>query len=252
MPTPELASQLAGLVPEYVAPQYDGEPDDHFRLRETSGTWSLDANEGTGEYTSLGEAITAAEYLVVLHLLLLSGHIVQLHAAGAVVQDRAVLVMGYSGAGKTSLALHWSLHGHPVLGDDIVFIDDEGLAVPFKRLFNVDPARLTAAGATPDPTLVWPADEQRVYWNPQSAGGWAGPAPIHTVAVVRREPDHPLVVQEISKPEALTLMLGSLMPSSLAAGDCFDRLAGVAAGARTLSVVFGDAGEAAAALASIT
>ena len=60
MPTPELASQLAGHVPEYVAPQYDGEPDDHFRLRETSGTWSLDVDhpESDGLRARLNVTVT--------------------------------------------------------------------------------------------------------------------------------------------------------------------------------------------------
>ena len=250
VPSPERASEIARMLPEYVVPGYSGDPEEHLHLREDSDGWILEAKQGTAVYSSLTDAITAAEHLVVLNLLLLSAHVAQVHAAGAATGNGAVLAIGKSGAGKSSIAVQWSLQGYPAYGDDIVFIDDEWRAAPFKRLFKANPSLLRELGEVVDPTLERFSDDEGAYWDPRAAAGWAEPTPIATIAIVQHEPDHRLEIDEIPKTEALRLMLGSLMPSSLTPAHCFDRLAAAAAEARTLRVVFGNAGEAAAALAT--
>lgn len=68
-----------------------------------------------------------------------------LHASAVVVGGRAVVLLGTSGAGKTSVALHLAAHGAPFLTDDVAAIEPrgDGVAVhPGVRLANVAPAEL--------------------------------------------------------------------------------------------------------------
>lgn len=52
-----------------------------------------------------------------------------LHAGGVVLDDRAVLVMGASGAGKSSLALHLAARGGAFLTDDVAALEPSGTGV---------------------------------------------------------------------------------------------------------------------------
>lgn len=248
LPTADLAPAIEGLLPSYATSP--GESYDvRFGLHQAEHSWHLETDgRRTEAFASLADAVNAIEHLITLQLLALASDVPQLHAAGAVVDDRAVLAIGESGAGKTSLALRWCLAGLPVLGDDIVLLDEEGRAVPFKRLFNVDPTRLAANDVTPDPTLDWLADPESAYFDPRRGGGWAAPAAVGTVAMVHFAPSHDLEIAELPRARALTLLLASLMPSGKQSDTCFDRMLAIVRDARTVSVVFGDAARAAEAL----
>ena len=63
-----------------------------------------------------------------------------LHAAGTVVSSRALVALGSSGAGKSSLALAWSLAGYPLLGDDAVLLAADG------RVYLTERVDLTRVG----------------------------------------------------------------------------------------------------------
>jgi len=55
--------------------------------------------------------------------------VLPLHAACVGVRDRAVLLLGESGAGKSTAALHCMLAGVGVLAEDVVFVEPRRLTV---------------------------------------------------------------------------------------------------------------------------
>ena len=201
---------------------------------------------------TLNQALEAIEYLVSVRLLSLSARTPQLHAAGAVASGDAILALGDAGAGKTSVAVCWSRRGHRVLGDDVVLLDEQGFAMPFKRLFRVSREMLPRLGVEPDPAFPLSADEDHARYDPGSDAAWAAqPAPIRVVALIRHQPDADVHFKELAKPEALTLLTSSLMPTGAPATDCFEQLASIAAAARAIELTFGSADEAAAALTDL-
>lgn len=80
---------------------------------------------------------------------LLSGH-ETLHASAVVVDGAARVVMGASGAGKTSVALHMAARGARLLADDVVALRMNGasvLAHPGPALVSLDTAQVRALPA---------------------------------------------------------------------------------------------------------
>lgn len=76
-----------------------------------------------------------------------------LHAAGVVADGRAILVMGASGAGKSSLALHLAARGAAFLADDVAALESAGdgvLAHPGPPLAIVDERELVGLPAPAD------------------------------------------------------------------------------------------------------
>jgi hypothetical protein len=250
--SPDIAAHVARIFPSVARPLEDGGADEVWSLRRADGQWLIEPPALPVErFAQWDEALEAIEFLVTSRLLALHPDRAQLHAAGAVPRGRAVLAIGQSGAGKSSIALHWSLAGMPVLGDDVVLLDHEDRAVAFPRLFTVHRARLADAGATPDATLQWgPADDE-VRYDPRTGGGWAEPAEIGVVAMLSRVAGAPLAVDSVPATEVLNLLVGSLHPTGLGPEPCFERLARIARRARGVRVGFGEARQAAEALAAL-
>lgn len=66
-------------------------------------------------------------------------HFIHLHASGLTMNRKAILLVGPSGAGKTSLALSLLLQGWEALSDEVLLIDKEYNKVwPLPRSFHVD------------------------------------------------------------------------------------------------------------------
>lgn len=247
-PDTEIAALVARLLSPYATSL--GPVDELWRLEQRDGQWWVESELASPDtFPTLPEALEALEYLITLRLLQHSDRIAHLHAGGVVRDGEAVLVLGDSGAGKTSMAFHWSLSGLPVLSDDIVFIDHQAHAIPFKRLFSVDPSRFRVVGRTPDAALQLGATDENLWFDPASCGAWAEPAPVGTVALIRFDPGVDLTVEPLSTAETLSLLLASLMDGGIAPEVAIDRLATLARRARTLRVTFNDSAAAAAALA---
>ena len=77
---------------------------------------------------------SAAVYLqgLVLSIALYLRGLTCLHASAVLIDNQAVIFAGDAGAGKSSLAASFALHGYPVLSDDIVALlpGEEGFVVP--------------------------------------------------------------------------------------------------------------------------
>jgi hypothetical protein len=250
-PSPAIAQEVARVFPAATRPLAGA--DEVWTLREEREAWIIEPPALPVErFATLSHALDAIEFLVASRLLVLHAPVPQLHAAGAVPRDQAVLAIGESGAGKSSVALHWSRSGIPVLGDDAVFLAERARAIAFPRLFSVDRARLASAGTTPDPALQWGTPDDEVRYDPASGGGWAPPAPIGLIAFLERRPQGPPVAERLPKSRALSLLAGALLPTGCGPDRCFDLLVGVAERARAVQLTFSDSGEAARELAALT
>ena len=248
-PNEETTKAVAGLLPAYASPRR-ATATECWRISDREGAWSIEGYRAPPDtFTSRDEALDALEYLIVLRLLHHADRIAHVHASGAVRNGEAMLALGNSGAGKTSIAFHWSLSGLPVLSDDVVFVDHEAAALPFKRLFSVDPRQFHAAGLEPDRTPQIGIGDEHMWFDPASHGRWGDRAPVGTLAFIRYDSSTELSIEPLPTPEALSLLLASVMDSGLSPEAAIDRLANVVKRARTVRVTFNDSAVAAAALA---
>ena len=174
-----------------------------------------------------------------------------IHSSGAVVDGRAVLALGESGAGKSSLAVSLISRGHRTLGDDTVFVSPTAMAVPFKRLLKVVPAVLAEMDIDPTSTVHWDPDWPEAWYDPREGAGWAPEAPIAVLALVGYAPKSPIRVTPIPSAEALSVLIGSVLSTGLSAGDSFDTLLKVVEGAQAYRMEFPSAIEGADALVSL-
>jgi len=245
-PTPEIARRAADLIPEYSVPLDRHPLDDALHLQEEDGHWSIRSQQTQPErFASVSSALETAEFLISVRLLTLVSHLPHLHAAGAVVDGKAILALGEAGAGKTSLALHWCMTGHPVLGDDVVFLDELGQAQPFKRLFSTDRRRLEHYGTRPDSRNDPAGGSDEVWFDPTSAAGWADPAPVCLLGLIRYDPGTPFQMREMRRAETLNVLAASILPTGMAPGRCFDQLTRIASRAKAVEIAFDDSARAA-------
>ena len=87
--------------------------------------------------------IEQLEWTILLALLAAQDHFLQLHAAGLVINDRGLLLVGASGSGKSTQALSLLLAGWRCLSDEIILLEPGcGKAWPFPRSFHAKAATL--------------------------------------------------------------------------------------------------------------
>jgi hypothetical protein len=196
---------------------------------------------------STSDAIAAYEFAVTNNLLRGCDH-VQIHSSGSVLNDRAVLALGASGAGKSSLALAWLAAGYPTLGDDVVHLAADGRALPFKRLFKVSPEMLQLVGIDPATTPFWNAECEEAWYDPDDAAGWADTAQVELVALCRRQVGARLSVRPVDRTAGLNALMHSLMETCRCAENSLDILVEVVKHARVVEVTFESALPAAAAI----
>lgn len=199
---------------------------------------------------SLAAALGPLEWALTCELLAASGHLVQIHAAGCTLGGRAIVMLGPSGVGKSTLAYLWSRAGIPLLGDDVVCVDRSALLQPFKRLFKLDPAAVIRAGATLEDTPLWAAESDEAWYDPVAGAGWAQPAPLAAVLLARRRVDAPATFRPLTKVDALAALMASVIPTGLTGGAAFEVLASAIQSARAFAVE-GEAPSSVAALGAL-
>ena len=202
---------------------------------------------------SPGEAIAALELALARTLLRDQAHRVQLHAAGARIGETGVVALGSAGAGKSSLALSWSLDGHPLLGDDAVLVDGEGRARPFRRLVKADVERLSEHGIRPEETHAWEPGWREAWFDPGPAGGWCREAcRVGLVALLERRdggPGDTVEATRLPAPDALAALLESALPSGLTGAASVDPLRRLLDGCRSVRLSYASSRDAARFLA---
>ncbi len=195
------------------------------------------------------DALVTLEHLVTGALLQACGHLTQIHASGAVVEGEAVIALGGSSAGKSSLALAWTLSGYPSLGDDVVLVDGDGMARPFPRHFKLDPELLRSYGLDPESTPFWNPTTQEAWFTPDGISGWAVPAPLGLVALCRRSAGAKLAISRLSRAAGVNALLHSLLDTGLDARSSFQRIVDALQRAAVVEVRFASSREAASAIA---
>lgn len=237
------------LLPGYLVPGAE-RPPLWYRCRRTAKTWVVEDPRAGNRRTfrSAADAWDAIEYLVSWHLLRANASVPQVHAAGAVTSRGAVLALGQSGGGKSSIALHWSMNGLRVLGDDVVLLEGARIA-PFKRLFSVSPTRLARYPVTTSPLFDSLSDDEDAWYDPARHGGagWAEPAPAVRIGVVEFVADlgARIEVEPLGAPALLNHLSASLLPGGAPSTACFDHLVSIARRAEGMILRFGEAGLAA-------
>jgi hypothetical protein len=199
--------------------------------------------------TSRTDALAVLEHALTDALLHACRGVTQLHAAGAVVGGKAVIALGGSGAGKSSLALAWTMSGYRSLGDDVVLLDGTGTARPFPRHFKLDPDVLRSCGVDPETTPFWDSATQEAWFTPAEASGWAEPAPIGLVALCRRSAGARQSIERLSALDGVNALLHSVMQTGLDAASSFQPIVDALERAEVVEVRFGSSAKAASAIA---
>lgn len=207
-------------------------------VERTAGGYLLHPSGGQAG-TPPDDLLPAFEWALTQRLLDRETCCVHLHAAGAVDGQGAVLALGATGAGKSTLALHWSVAGLPVLGDDTVLVDATGRAHPFPRLFKIDPAGAQAAGLALDATPWWTPGGTEAWYDPADRSGWAEAAPVRLVVVLRYVAGARLRAVPLSRAEGLGALLQSRQVTGRRGAAAFEALASAVAGARVVGVTHG-------------
>lgn len=245
---PEVAERLRPLIPD-AQPADAGSAADVV-VQATSTGWRVDGpGQPTRTPATLEETLVAVEwYVAEARLAAVRDHL-QLHAAGCVSNDGAIVAVGPSGRGKSSLALAWSLAGHPLLSDDTLIVAPDGRVHGLPRTAKLATTLAAELGVDVERTVGWETGNDEVWFDAASAGGWGHPAPVRRLAIVRWEPGATTSVRPLARVEALREVLVTRMVSGAAGAAAFAQAAAVVEGAETVAVCFGNARDAAARLA---
>lgn len=245
----EAAGPVRRLFPALCVEPRPGEGP-HFRVAGWGPGLRLGTEDGgTEEYDGLPGLLAALEFRLLERLLAPLGDWVHLHAAGALVQGRAVLAVGRSGAGKSSIALAWSRMGLPVLADDLILVGPGGRVRGFPRLAKVDRERLAEQGLSLEDTVAPVADHPQAWVDLHRDVPWPrATVPVALVAEVaydgsgsRSSPLGPSAL--------LQRLMANLLVTGLRGSEALDRLVPLAEEARGVTTRFDRAAEAARLLA---
>lgn len=210
-----LARRLAQLLRHFPVPAEEQEATHRFRVvyAPEAGCWQLyRGDERISFATSDAELLALVEWFVIQAGVESCAEAHLIHAAALTRDGATLLIVGLSGAGKTTLTLGLVARGWLPYGDDISPLERTTLQVlPFPRWFHVDDATRALAAGTPS-----------VRWV-RSLPGYAVPrrwarrtARPTTIVVVERDLTLPAGARPLLRAEAagaiLSATLRSLVP----------------------------------------
>lgn len=204
-----------------------------------------DGTTGPRSFRSLSRALSVLEHQATLRLLETFRAHAFLHAGGVRPGEGAVLLVGPSGSGKSSLVLAASVAGVPVLSDDCVLVDASGRVRGLTRLLKVHRRQMRLHGLSEADTVAPDPRVPEVWWDPARSGGWAtGWGAVRVVARIHREAGRstPLLVP-LARSEGVRLLLDNLLAGGIGQEESLDRLLGVARGADFVDLRFALAGQ---------
>lgn len=250
---PQLRELAEALYSGAAAEQ--GEPAIRFTLtHRPRGFALLQDGARAGAAPTLAGLFQEAEWALTEAALLRLGHFFQLHAGAVAGQSSAWLLVGPPESGKTSLALALAARGHALLTDEIALVDPRCLRVtPFGRDLIVRPGTLTLFPSLAPRVPPFKRSPDGLYLSPGLAGE---PPPRESMPIGQ------LVFPRLRLGSGVELRpLGAaeaarrLLEQALNLGDWeaagMDLVGRLAEGFPALELVFGDAREAAEALAEV-
>ena len=165
---------------------------------------------------------------------------IAIHSAAVGKDGRAIVVVGESGAGKTTLSLQLASDGWGYLTDDVVVLDPRGRLLPFPKPLGIKDADRYTHFERHFAGLVWPPPPTDLFLIPPRALGWIDPNEAHEVVAVvflQRGRDGMVIMEEVSAGRTLADLGPYSRPidsSSLAV------LGAICAGARCARLVSDD------------
>lgn len=166
------------------------------------------------------------------------GHLV-LHGNAFAVAAGAAVVVGRSGAGKSTLAAELDRRGHQVLSDDVVPIDDEGLALPGYPRIKLWEDAVERLGRRTDELERITASHAKFH-VPVSRGVLS-PVPAHWIYVLDTHDGTTLELEHVSGSACFDLLSAHTYRRELASGAAeswqhLQRCAALASRARIVRV----------------
>lgn len=199
--------------------------------------------------------LTRVEHGITVFLLQQLHRLTHLHAAGAVLPGgagggRALVALGASGTGKSSVALAWAREGLALLGDDVILLGEGGLLHPFPRPPKAPLGLLEAAGVSGVEPAGAVDGRPEAWWDAEQTTGWAaGPGRAAALAVlVREESRRSAEARPLGAAEALPHLFDALLDTGTPPAASLARLTDLLGAAPAWEVRFGDAGDAARAI----
>ena len=251
---PALSEAARRLFPAYEVPQPKLVDADHVSVTVTRKRGEhviISPDAPPVSCRSRMDALVALEFALSRTLAASFSDHVHLHASGAVVDGRAVIALGRSGAGKSSLAASMLARGFRTLGDDTVFLNSRCFVEPFKRLMKLSTEVLEELGVAPESTIHWDREWPEAWLDPVDGPGWAEEAPVAVIVLAQHDPAASMSLEPVTSSDALNALLHSVMISGMPAGTGFDRLLHVAESAKTFWLRFRSSVEAAELLSSM-
>ncbi|MGI9629236.1 MAG: hypothetical protein ACR2QM_20605 [Longimicrobiales bacterium] len=242
------AEVVGDLFPHYVVDPAPAQRAGPSITIELEGGAYVVSSGGTSEVALRSELPTVLEHVVTGTLLDGADGFVHLHAAGTVRNGKATLVLGDSGSGKSSTAAAWSTAGHPVLGDDVVFLDRSLRVHPFRKPLKVVVERATQLGISPERTPYWEAGSSEAWYDPAQGGGWADAAPVDTLAFLNRTTEDATRIDALTPAQCIQRIVGQFMRSGGRPAEWIESLFELSEQVRCVEVTFSDSQDAAAAL----
>lgn len=196
---------LSGFSPHHPAPGARR----YALTREDRGGWSVAAHTAPATHcVALTDALIALEWHLVTDMLAGRRDCFHLHGAALCAPSgtASILILGASGAGKTTLALALMARGFLPFADDVIVVDPDALAPrTFRRAFHVDRStRALVEGLRHAPS--WQSDGMpEGYFMPSQ---WAeATAPVRRVFFPTVRPGEAPAVSALSIAEAAATLL---------------------------------------------
>jgi hypothetical protein len=226
-----------------------GKSEDTFEVVEIDGSVGIFHNKTSVVRCTLNELMPTLKFHITEQILLRSFPDVAFHAACLLSGEKAVLVSGRPGAGKTTLALHLMEAGFAYAADDIVLIEPDGRA----RGVLFAPALKPGAWAMIEklrPDLGESAvhnrpDGKRVRYLNVPRNARNGSATVGWIIFIKRAPNISAKFTPLGQLETISrLIQASYSPSGKLTAQTFHAMKRSLAGAVSLELRYSNADQA--------
>lgn len=244
---PEVATSCAGpALHEPLIVEWDGDSTYVMHGITSADDAAWPSQERRAKGVGWSPLVEHLEHVLANRLLAAHSEALHLHAGGVCLDGAGVLLLGASGAGKSTVSTRLLLDGAPLLGDDVVLLRPNGVAEPFRRRPKLDVDQARRFGIEPESTVLWHADADECWLDPGLWAGWSRAVPVRIVVRIAFAPAAGLTVMPMTPAEVLAELVGSLFPSEPdETGRRIDGLVDLAARCTGLSINYTNAADAA-------